>query len=39
MNITTAYAFGKQIEALLGEVEKKVRTELAKEGFGVLAAL
>lgn len=36
MNITTSYAFGKQIDAPFGEVEQKVRTELAKEGFGVL---
>jgi uncharacterized protein (DUF302 family) len=36
MNLTTSYAFGKQIDAPFGEVEQKVRTELAKEGFGVL---
>lgn len=36
MNITTPYAFGKQIDAPFGEVEQKVRAELAKEGFGVL---
>ncbi|MHB8122171.1 MAG: DUF302 domain-containing protein [Desulfuromonadaceae bacterium] len=36
MNITTPYAFGKQIEAPFEEVEQRVRGELAKEGFGVL---
>lgn len=36
MNVTTSYAFGKQIDAPFGDVEQKVRAELAKEGFGVL---
>ncbi len=39
MNLTTPYAFGKQIDAPFGEVEKKVRAELAKEGFGVLTEI
>lgn len=36
MDVTTSYAFGKHIDAPFGEVEQKVRTELAKEGFGIL---
>lgn len=36
MNVTTSYAFGKQIDAPFGEIEQKVRIELAKEGFGIL---
>jgi uncharacterized protein (DUF302 family) len=39
MDITTPYAFGKSIDAPFGEVEQKVRTELAKEGFGVLTEI
>ncbi len=39
MNVTTPYAFGKQIDAPFGEVEQKVRIELAKEGFGVLTEI
>lgn len=36
MELQTAYAFGKQIDAPFAEVEQKVRAELAKEGFGIL---
>ncbi len=36
MDVTTSYAFGKRIDAPFGEVEQKVWTELAKEGFGIL---
>jgi uncharacterized protein (DUF302 family) len=39
MDVTTSYAFGKQIDAPFGEVEQKVRIELAKEGFGVLTEI
>ena len=39
MELQTAYAFGKSIDAPFGEVEQKVRTELAKEGFGVLTEI
>ncbi len=39
MEVQTAYAFGKQIDAPFGEIEQKVRTELAKEGFGILTEI
>jgi uncharacterized protein (DUF302 family) len=39
MGLQTAYAFGKQIDSPFGEVEQKVRQELAKEGFGVLTEI
>lgn len=39
MKLLTAYAFGKSIDAPFREVEQKVRTELAKEGFGVLTEI
>jgi uncharacterized protein (DUF302 family) len=39
MELHTAYAFGKQIDAPFGEVEQKVRQELTKEGFGVLTEI
>ena len=39
MGLQTAYAFGKKIDAPFGEVEQKVRVELAKEGFGVLTEI
>ena len=39
MELQTAYAFGKSIDAPFGEVEQKARTELAKEGFGVLTEI
>lgn len=39
MELKTAYAFGKEIDAPFGEVEQKVRAELAKEGFGILSEI
>jgi len=39
MEIKTAYAFGKSIAAPFGEVEQKVRAELAKEGFGIMSEI
>ena len=39
MELHTAYAFGKQIDAPFGKVEQKVREELLKEGFGVLTEI
>lgn len=39
MDVTTSYAFGKRFDAPFGEVEQKVRAELAKEGFGVLTEI
>lgn len=39
MNVTASYAFGKRLDAPFGEVEQKVRAELAKEGFGVLSEI
>lgn len=39
MNVTTSYAFGKRIDAPFGEVEQKVRQELASEGFGILTEI
>ncbi|HEY5521825.1 MAG TPA: DUF302 domain-containing protein [Desulfuromonadaceae bacterium] len=39
MDVTTSYAFGKRIDAPFGEIEQKVRAELAKEGFGVLSEI
>jgi uncharacterized protein (DUF302 family) len=39
MDVTTSYAFGKRIDAPFGEIEHKVRAELAKEGFGVLSEI
>lgn len=39
MEHKTAYAFGKSIDAPFGEVEQKVRQELAKEGFGILSEI
>jgi len=39
MELKTAYAFGKEIDAPFGDVEQKVRAELAKEGFGVLSEI
>jgi uncharacterized protein (DUF302 family) len=36
MDVTTSYAFGRRLDAPFGEVERKVRTELAKDGFGIL---
>ena len=39
MDVATSYAFGKSIDAPFGEVEEKVRQELAKEGFGILTEI
>ena len=39
MDVTTSYAFGKRFDVSFGEVEQKVRMELAKEGFGVLTEI
>jgi uncharacterized protein (DUF302 family) len=39
MVLQTTYAFGKELDAPFGEVEQKVRAELAKEGFGVLTEI
>jgi len=37
MELQTAYAFGRRFDTSFGEVELKVRAELAKEGFGILS--
>ncbi|MBK5275853.1 MAG: DUF302 domain-containing protein [Desulfuromonadales bacterium] len=39
MELQTAYAFGKKLDASFGEIEQKVRAELAKEGFGILTEI
>lgn len=39
MELTTAYAFGKTVSLPYAEVERKVREELLKEGFGVLTEI
>lgn len=39
MDLKTAYAFGKTVDMPYGEAERKVREELAKEGFGVLTEI
>jgi uncharacterized protein (DUF302 family) len=39
MNLKTPYAFGKTVEMPYAEAEKRVREELAKEGFGVLTEI
>lgn len=39
MELQTAYAFGKKIDAPFGEVEQHVRQELIKDGFGVLTEI
>lgn len=36
MELQTAYAFGRRFDTSFGEVELKVRAELAKEGFGII---
>ena len=36
MELQTAYAFGRRFDTPFGEVELKVRAELAKEGFGII---
>lgn len=39
MNLKTPYAFGKTVDMTHAEAERKVREELAKEGFGVLTEI
>ncbi|MEJ2470241.1 MAG: DUF302 domain-containing protein [Desulfuromonadales bacterium] len=39
MKITTAYAFGKSVAEPYAVVERKVRDELQKEGFGILSEI
>lgn len=39
MDLQTPYAFGKTVEMTYAEAERKVREELAKEGFGVLTEI
>lgn len=39
MDVKTAYAFGKRFDAPFRTVEKKVREELAREGFGILTEI
>jgi len=39
MELKTSYCFGKTVDLSYVEAEKKVREELAKEGFGVLTEI
>lgn len=39
MELKTSYAFGKTVDLSYAETERKVREELAKEGFGVLTEI
>jgi len=39
MDLKTPYAFGKTVDLSYAEAERKVREELAKEGFGVLTEI
>jgi uncharacterized protein (DUF302 family) len=39
MEIRTPYAFGRTVEMSYEEAERRVREELAKEGFGVLTEI
>ena len=39
MELKTPYAFGKTVEMTYAEAEKRVREELAKEGFGILTEI
>lgn len=39
MELTTAYAFGRTVSLPYAAVERKVREELQKEGFGVLTEI
>lgn len=39
MELKTPYAFGKTVDMPYDETERKVREELAKEGFGVLTEI
>lgn len=39
MELRTPHTFGKTVEMPYAEAEKRVREELAKEGFGVLTVI
>ena len=39
MELKTPYAFGKIVDMPYAEAERKVRAELAREGFGVLTEM
>ncbi len=39
MELKTPYAFGKTVDMPFDDAEKRVREELAKEGFGVLTEI
>ncbi len=39
MELQTAYAFGRKLDAAFALVEQQVREELAKEGFGILTEI
>lgn len=39
MDVATSYSFGKLFDQSFGEIELKVRSELAKEGFGILSEI
>ena len=39
MEMRTPYAFGKTVAAPFAAIEKKVREELQKEGFGILSEI
>lgn len=39
MDLKTPYAFGKTVDMPFDDAEKRVREELAREGFGVLAEI
>ena len=39
MELHTPYAFGKSVSAPFSAVDSKVRTELQKEGFGILSEI
>jgi uncharacterized protein (DUF302 family) len=39
MELKTRYAFGRLVEMSFEDAEKRVREELAKEGFGVLTEI
>lgn len=39
MELKTPYSFGKSVDMTQAETERKVREELAKEGFGVLTEI
>ncbi|PLX90883.1 MAG: hypothetical protein C0614_00140 [Desulfuromonas sp.] len=39
MDLHTPYAFGKSVSAPFSLVDSKIRTELQKEGFGILSEI